>query len=73
MNLVTLPIFDSLDSFGTDFRTDFLAALPKPGQSPSLGMFIDSCNAHCQSGAQDTWLADGSPLVNKTVSLILRQ
>ncbi|KAF8758048.1 hypothetical protein HU200_010794 [Digitaria exilis] len=45
-------------------RTDFLAALPKP--SPSLGMFIDSCNAHCQSGAQDTWLADGSPLVNKT-------
>ncbi|XP_034602427.1 pectin acetylesterase 7 [Setaria viridis] len=50
-----------------NFRTDFLAALPKPaGQSPSLGMFIDSCNAHCQSGAQDTWLADGSPLVNKT-------
>nr|CAB3488166.1 unnamed protein product [Digitaria exilis] len=47
-----------------NFRTDFLAALPKP--SPSLGMFIDSCNAHCQSGAQDTWLADGSPLVNKT-------
>ncbi|CAL5030187.1 unnamed protein product [Urochloa decumbens] len=47
-----------------NFRSDFVAALPKP--SPSLGMFIDSCNAHCQSGAQDTWLADGSPLVNKT-------
>ncbi|KAG8066125.1 hypothetical protein GUJ93_ZPchr0004g38989 [Zizania palustris] len=49
------------------FRTDFLAALPKPGQSPpSLSIFIDSCNAHCQSGSQDTWLAPGSPTVEKT-------
>ncbi|PWZ38092.1 Pectin acetylesterase 8 [Zea mays] len=46
-----------------NFRTDFLAALPK---TQSVGMFIDSCNAHCQSGSQDTWLADGSPTVNKT-------
>ncbi|KAL6843858.1 hypothetical protein ACP4OV_026429 [Aristida adscensionis] len=45
------------------FRTDFLAALPKA--SPTLGMFIDSCWAHCQSGAQDTWLADGSPTIEK--------
>ncbi|PVH35787.1 hypothetical protein PAHAL_7G279400 [Panicum hallii] len=38
-----------------------------PSQLTTLqSMFIDSCNAHCQSGAQDTWLADGSPLVNKT-------
>uniref|UniRef100_A0A804MAW9 Pectin acetylesterase n=1 Tax=Zea mays TaxID=4577 RepID=A0A804MAW9_MAIZE len=53
-----------------NFRTDFLAALPK---TQSVGMFIDSCNAHCQSGSQDTWLADGSPTVNKTVSLMLHQ
>ncbi|XP_062226626.1 pectin acetylesterase 7-like [Phragmites australis] len=49
-----------------NFRTDFLAALPKPGQSPSLGMFIDSCYSHCQSGSQDTWFADGSPSIQKT-------
>ncbi|KAK3141595.1 hypothetical protein QOZ80_4BG0335930 [Eleusine coracana subsp. coracana] len=49
-----------------NFQKDFLAALPKPGQSPSLGMFIDSCYAHCQSGSQDTWLADDSPSIQKT-------
>uniref|UniRef100_A0A0D3FZT2 Pectin acetylesterase n=1 Tax=Oryza barthii TaxID=65489 RepID=A0A0D3FZT2_9ORYZ len=50
-----------------NFRTDFLAALPKPEQSPAnLSIFIDSCYAHCQSGSQDTWLAQGSPVVEKT-------
>ncbi|KAI5011194.1 hypothetical protein ZWY2020_013331 [Hordeum vulgare] len=48
------------------FRDEFLSALPKPGQSPSVGMFIDSCFAHCQSGAQDSWNADGSPSIQKT-------
>lgn len=48
-----------------NFRKDFLAALPQPGQSPSLGIFIDSCFAHCQSGAQDTWLGEGSPSIQK--------
>ncbi|KAM0885165.1 hypothetical protein ACQ4PT_030518 [Festuca glaucescens] len=49
-----------------DFRKEFLAALPQSGQSRSLGMFIDSCFAHCQSGAQDSWLAEGSPSIQKT-------
>ncbi|KAK1685285.1 hypothetical protein QYE76_046133 [Lolium multiflorum] len=49
-----------------NFRKEFLAALPQPGQSRSLGMFIDSCFAHCQSGAQDSWLAEGSPSIQKT-------
>ncbi|TVU15868.1 hypothetical protein EJB05_39409 [Eragrostis curvula] len=49
-----------------NFRKDFMAALPKPGQYPSLGMFIDSCYAHCQSGSQDTWFADDSPSIQKT-------
>ncbi|KAM0885166.1 hypothetical protein ACQ4PT_030518 [Festuca glaucescens] len=48
------------------FRKEFLAALPQSGQSRSLGMFIDSCFAHCQSGAQDSWLAEGSPSIQKT-------
>ncbi|KAM3369832.1 hypothetical protein ACQJBY_017602 [Aegilops geniculata] len=47
------------------FRDEFLAALPKPEQSPKIGMFIDSCFAHCQSGAQDSWNADGSPSIQK--------
>jgi hypothetical protein len=58
-------------NFDTDFRKEYLAALPQPGQSRSLGMFIDSCFAHCQSGAQDSWLAEGSPSIQKTVSLYL--
>ncbi|XP_072989149.1 pectin acetylesterase 8-like [Typha latifolia] len=49
-----------------DFRSEFLSALPRAGSSSSIGMFIDSCFAHCQSGAQDTWLADGSPVIQKT-------
>ncbi|KAM0885167.1 hypothetical protein ACQ4PT_030518 [Festuca glaucescens] len=52
--------------FLMDFRKEFLAALPQSGQSRSLGMFIDSCFAHCQSGAQDSWLAEGSPSIQKT-------
>uniref|UniRef100_A0ACD5UU83 Uncharacterized protein n=1 Tax=Avena sativa TaxID=4498 RepID=A0ACD5UU83_AVESA len=48
------------------FRKEFLAALPDTGKSPSLGMFIDSCFAHCQSGAQNSWLDEGSPSVEKT-------
>ena len=55
--------------FGTDFRDEFLSALPKPEQSPKIGMFIDSCFAHCQSGAQDSWNADGSPSIQKMVRL----
>ncbi|VAH51410.1 pectin acetylesterase 7-like [Triticum dicoccoides] len=47
------------------FRDEFLSALPKPEQSPKIGMFIDSCFAHCQSGAQDSWNADGSPSIQK--------
>ncbi|XBI94423.1 hypothetical protein VPH35_031060 [Triticum aestivum] len=47
------------------FRDEFLSALPKPEQSPKIGMFIDSCFAHCQSGAQDSWNADSSPSIQK--------
>ncbi|XP_030472075.1 pectin acetylesterase 8-like [Syzygium oleosum] len=49
-----------------DFRLQFLNALSAVGTSPSRGMFIDSCYAHCQSGTQETWLRNDSPVVAKT-------
>ncbi|KAJ3680720.1 hypothetical protein LUZ60_016998 [Juncus effusus] len=48
-----------------DFRSEFLNAIPKPSNSSSTGMFIDSCYAHCQSGSLDTWFSDG-PFIQKT-------
>ncbi|KAG6485525.1 hypothetical protein ZIOFF_054085 [Zingiber officinale] len=47
------------------FRSQFLSALPVLENS-SIGMFINSCYAHCQSGSQDTWLAADSPSLNNT-------
>lgn len=47
------------------FRSQFLNALPGLENS-SIGMFINSCYAHCQSGSQDTWLAADSPSLNNT-------
>lgn len=48
------------------FRGDFLAALSSLGNSTSRGMFINSCYCHCQSGTQETWLRDDSPLLDNT-------
>ncbi|XP_078162680.1 pectin acetylesterase 11-like isoform X2 [Carex rostrata] len=49
-----------------DYRTEFLNAIPRMGNTSSTGMFIDSCYAHCQSGSQLTWISDGSPSIQKT-------
>ncbi|GAB2235488.1 hypothetical protein Droror1_Dr00025913 [Drosera rotundifolia] len=49
-----------------DFRLEFLAALTGALRSPSRGMFINSCYAHCQSETQETWLGIDSPMLNKT-------
>ncbi|XP_031394808.1 pectin acetylesterase 8-like isoform X2 [Punica granatum] len=48
------------------FRMEFLNALSGVGSSPSTGMFIDACYAHCQSETQETWLRDDSPELAKT-------
>ncbi|XP_038979840.1 pectin acetylesterase 8-like isoform X2 [Phoenix dactylifera] len=45
------------------FRSEFMRALP--ANSSSIGMFIDSCYSHCQSGAQETWLRSDSPVIDK--------
>ncbi|XP_074270401.1 pectin acetylesterase 8-like [Silene latifolia] len=48
------------------FRTEFLAALSSLGDNPSRGSFINSCYSHCQSGTQETWLRNDSPLLDNT-------
>lgn len=48
------------------FRTTFLAALSSLGNSSSRGLYINSCYCHCQSGTQETWLRDDSPLLDDT-------
>ncbi|KAK8521278.1 hypothetical protein V6N12_005187 [Hibiscus sabdariffa] len=52
------------------FRRDMLSALDSfQNNSSSVGMFINSCFAHCQSESQDTWLAVDSPRIHdKTIS-----
>ncbi|KAK8505039.1 hypothetical protein V6N12_073803 [Hibiscus sabdariffa] len=51
-----------------DFREEFLLAINNAGvqNSSSMGMFIDSCYAHCQIGKQITWSSDSSPVVDNT-------
>ncbi|OIV93808.1 hypothetical protein TanjilG_03771 [Lupinus angustifolius] len=52
-----------------EFRTEFLKALSPLGNSPSKGMFIDSCYIHCQTETQETWLHNDAPLLsNSTIS-----
>ncbi|XP_019421189.1 PREDICTED: pectin acetylesterase 8-like isoform X1 [Lupinus angustifolius] len=48
------------------FRNDFMKALTAVGNSPSKGTFIDACYAHCQTGMQETWLRNDSPLLANT-------
>ncbi|XP_021855903.2 pectin acetylesterase 8 [Spinacia oleracea] len=48
------------------FRQDFLAALSSLGNSASRGWYINSCYSHCQSGTQETWLRNDSPLLDDT-------
>ncbi|XP_027348610.1 pectin acetylesterase 8-like isoform X1 [Abrus precatorius] len=51
------------------FRTEFLRALSAVGNTPSKGMFIDGCYAHCQTGIQETWMRNDSPvLANTTIA-----
>nr|GLL18081.1 hypothetical protein Saspl_042574 [Ipomoea trifida] len=46
------------------FRLEFLKALGAVANSPSTGFFINSCYAHCQTGVQETWLRDDSPMLD---------
>ncbi|KAL0904812.1 hypothetical protein M5K25_026966 [Dendrobium thyrsiflorum] len=46
------------------FRAEFLNAVSGLRNSPSAGLFIDSCHAHCQSGRQAVWLDSGSTIVD---------
>ncbi|KAI3804558.1 hypothetical protein L1987_26192 [Smallanthus sonchifolius] len=48
------------------YRQEFLKALTGFDNSPSRGMFINSCYSHCQTGIQETWLRNDSPLLGNT-------
>ncbi|KAG8092480.1 hypothetical protein GUJ93_ZPchr0012g19543 [Zizania palustris] len=50
-------------------RSAMLAALKPFEDEQRVGMFINSCFAHCQSELQDTWFAANSPMLhNKTIA-----
>ncbi|GFY95207.1 pectinacetylesterase family protein [Actinidia rufa] len=46
-----------------EYRLEFLSAIEGLGSSSSRGLFINSCYAHCQTGTQETWLRDDSPVL----------
>ncbi|CAN4075831.1 unnamed protein product [Withania somnifera] len=48
------------------FRTEFLKVLNSLGPSSTRGYYINSCYAHCQTGTQETWLRDDSPVLAGT-------
>uniref|UniRef100_A0A3Q7HJU0 Pectin acetylesterase n=1 Tax=Solanum lycopersicum TaxID=4081 RepID=A0A3Q7HJU0_SOLLC len=48
------------------FRSEFLKALNSLGPSSTRGYYINSCYAHCQTGTQETWLRDDSPVLSGT-------
>nr|CAB3495315.1 unnamed protein product [Digitaria exilis] len=45
-------------------RTAMLTSLKQIEDKPEIGMFINSCFAHCQSELQDTWFAPNSPMIH---------
>ncbi|XLR50253.1 hypothetical protein S83_000925 [Arachis hypogaea] len=59
---------DELDAV-QGFREDFIKALSGVQNSPSKGMFIDSCYIHCQTGMQELWFNPDAPqLANTTIA-----
>lgn len=52
----------------TAFREEFLSALSGLSSSPSKGLFINGCYAHCQTEMQETWFSSDSPVLNNKVS-----
>nr|DAD24957.1 TPA_asm: hypothetical protein HUJ06_026421 [Nelumbo nucifera]DAD24993.1 TPA_asm: hypothetical protein HUJ06_026457 [Nelumbo nucifera] len=46
------------------FRKEFLNAIKGVEGSPTKGLFINSCYSHCQSGMQETWLREDSPVLD---------
>ncbi|XP_027918312.1 pectin acetylesterase 8-like [Vigna unguiculata] len=51
------------------FKKEFEKAVSVVGDSPSRGMFIDSCFDHCQTESQETWFKSDSPhLANTSIA-----
>ena len=49
------------------FKKEFEKVVSVVGDSPSRGMFIDSCFDHCQIESQETWFKSDSPHLANTV------
>ncbi|QCD96717.1 Pectinacetylesterase/NOTUM [Vigna unguiculata] len=53
----------------TSFKKEFEKVVSVVGDSPSRGMFIDSCFDHCQIESQETWFKSDSPhLANTSIA-----
>ncbi|KAL6642734.1 hypothetical protein ACP70R_020915 [Stipagrostis hirtigluma subsp. patula] len=52
-------------------RSAMLTALKQFEDEPKVGMFVNSCFAHCQSELQDTWLAPNSPMLHNKRWLVI--
>ncbi|KAJ3669581.1 hypothetical protein LUZ60_011531 [Juncus effusus] len=51
------------------FRNKMVSVLQSFSGSRKNGVFLNSCFAHCQSGAQETWYANNSPVLqNKGIA-----
>ncbi|MFS7923256.1 putative pectinacetylesterase/NOTUM [Helianthus anomalus] len=61
---LSIPLAHKMDVLGN--MQEFLKALTGFDNSPSRGMFINSCYSHCQTGIQETWLRNDSPLLSNT-------
>jgi len=48
------------------FRDQMMRALSPVHSTPSRGLFLDSCHAHCQGGSAASWSGDKGPQVANT-------
>ncbi|EMS51398.1 hypothetical protein TRIUR3_15339 [Triticum urartu] len=64
------PSSDPRGHWSRCLRSAMLTALKPFEGEPEMGMFINSCFAHCQSELQDTWFAPNSPTLDNEVLII---
>ncbi|VAH17914.1 unnamed protein product [Triticum turgidum subsp. durum] len=64
------PSSDPTGHWSRCLRSAMLTALKPFEGEPEMGMFINSCFAHCQSELQDTWFAPNSPTLDNEVLII---
>ncbi|CAJ1948524.1 unnamed protein product [Sphenostylis stenocarpa] len=66
-NLIMLVVSDEFSLNGGRFKEEFEKAVSVVGDTPSKGMFIDSCFTHCQTLSTETWFKADSPHLANTI------